>query len=434
MAGNVLDSLKNALPAGGLFTGMEWRFSPEPYPLTKKMVKRLETLGRRLLLFQRACDEIYRRSHKGSLPAWIRDYLDAGKPDSLLKAAHARPNKDALARIIRPDLLVLPDEQLALTEIDSVPGGIGLTAWLGKTYHDLDEAWEIVGSPTGMVDGFGSLFPSGADIVVSKESSDYRPEMEWIAGQLGDGFRVADAENYAPSDRDAYRFFELFDLPNIPPSSKFVDAYRNGDFSITPPMKPWLEEKMWLALFWSGPLRAIWERSLRGAHRKALEDLIPYGWVIDPSPIPHHAALPRLDVQNWDDVGGFSQALRQLVLKRSGFAEDAWGSRSVSVGHDLPQQEWAAAMQRALASYPEAPFVMQEFRNAAIIDHPYFDEEGAVQTMNGRVRLCPYYFVEADGVTVNLGGVLATVTPSDKKVIHGMRDAVMVPCRIDHRS
>jgi len=27
-----------------------------------------------------------------------------------------------------------------------------------------------------------------------------------------------------------------------------------------------------------------------------------------------------------------------------------------------------------------------------------------------------------------LGGVLATVCPADKKILHGMRDAMMLPC------
>ena len=46
--------------------------------------------------------------------------------------------------------------------------------------------------------------------------------------------------------------------------------------------------------------------------------------------------------------------------------------------------------------------------------------------MRGRVRLCPYYFV-SDGNT-KLGGILATIVPADKKLIHGMRDAILVPC------
>ena len=42
-----------------------------------------------------------------------------------------------------------------------------------------------------------------------------------------------------------------------------------------------------------------------------------------------------------------TQKERQLVLKPSGFSELAWGSRGVSIGHDLPQVEWAAALEQA---------------------------------------------------------------------------------------
>ena len=47
--------------------------------------------------------------------------------------------------------------------------------------------------------------------------------------------------------------------------------------------------------------------------------------------------------------------------------------------------------------------------------------------MNGRLRLCPYYFV--DGDSVDLAGVLATFCPADKKIIHGMRDAALLPVK-----
>jgi hypothetical protein len=48
--------------------------------------------------------------------------------------------------------------------------------------------------------------------------------------------------------------------------------------------------------------------------------------------------------------------------------------------------------------------------------------------MSGRARLSPYYFVS--GEKTELAGILATICPADKKVIHGMTDAVMVPCAI----
>ena len=52
--------------------------------------------------------------------------------------------------------------------------------------------------------------------------------------------------------------------------------------------------------------------------------------------------------------------------------------------------------------------------------------------MKGRVRLCPYYFVAGDGdaARAELGGVLATICPADKKIIHGMTEAIFAPCSI----
>ena len=47
--------------------------------------------------------------------------------------------------------------------------------------------------------------------------------------------------------------------------------------------------------------------------------------------------------------------------------------------------------------------------------------------MKGRVRLCPYYFVAGEGDTARpqLGGVLATIVPADKKICprHERRDS-----------
>jgi hypothetical protein len=48
--------------------------------------------------------------------------------------------------------------------------------------------------------------------------------------------------------------------------------------------------------------------------------------------------------------------------------------------------------------------------------------------MTGRARLSPYYFVT--GETVELAGILATICPADKKIIHGMKDAIMAPCAV----
>ncbi|MEO0416423.1 MAG: hypothetical protein AAF226_15875, partial [Verrucomicrobiota bacterium] len=340
---------------------------------------------------------------------------------------------EALPAIIRPDL-IWTDDGFAASELDSVPGGIGLTAWLAQVYAQANPSQSIIGGPNGMVDGFKSIFPNGhADILVSDEAADYRPEMQWLVeNHLGKEFDVQRAEDYRASDRDVYRFYELFDLPNLPNAMDWGAASARGDFALTSPHKPWLEEKMWSALFWSLPLRQTWIAALREANFNRLKNIFPQSWVIDPTEIPHHAAIPGLDISNFSELESFTQKQRQLVLKLSGFNEKAWGSRGVTIGHDAAQSEWAEAVEEAIQSFDSQPYVLQRFHNGKKITHSWYDPEtDEMQIMEGRVRLCPYYFVSNGGKAINLGGVLATICPADKKIIHGMSDAILVPCSLE---
>ncbi len=426
-----LARLRAEIPSAGLFAEKDWLLSPEPLRLGAEVIGELEKLGHRLLLFQRASNELYHRSVAGKAPAWVADYLDRGKPTELIEFARQKQFRNDLPQVIRPDLLLTP-EGFAIAELDSVPGGIGLTAWLSRTYAAL--GFDVLGGADGMLAGFRSVLGDSADILVSEESSTYRPEMEWLAQQANESgatWRVQRAEEFTPhsalrTPHSLYRFFELFDLPNIPSAKAIMDAAAGGAVRMTPPFKPWLEEKLWLALFWARPLRDFWRRELSERHWLTLQNHIPQSWVLDPAPLPHHAVLPWLNIHSWEELAAFSQKERDFVLKVSGFSPEAWGSRGVVVGSDVPQTEWAAAIQRALADFAHHPHVLMRFARSRIIEHPYFDPAtGELRTMRGRVRLCPYYFV-AEG-KARLGGALATIVPADKKLIHGMRDAILVP-------
>jgi hypothetical protein len=75
---------------------------------------------------------------------------------------------------------------------------------------------------------------------------------------------------------------------------------------------------------------------------------------------------------------------------------------------------------------------LQRFHAGKLVNHPWWNPAiGQIERMEGRVRLCPYYFVSAKDDSVSLGGVLATICPADKKILHGMRDAILVPCRVE---
>ena len=445
-----LAAIHSAFPKEGLFAEREWLLSPDAFPIEKKFLADLEQLGHRLFVFQRACNQLYQLSIKGRQPEWVAQYLDAGKPREIIEFSRRKEIRDELPHVIRPDL-VLTDKGYIIAEIDSVPGGIGLTGWLNQTYSTFDS--EIVGGANGMLDGFRSVLPNGGDIVISKESATYRPEMEWLAARLhqravaggddsgsvrraagvnapGYSWRVVSAENYEPQDgRAVYRFFELFDLPNIPGIENTLRANAEGRITLTPPIKPYLEEKMWFALFWLHPLREFWRRELGEKYFIKLQEVIPYSWLLDPTPLPQHGVIPRLEIHDWREAAKFSQKDRDLLLKVSGFSPLGWGSRGIALGSDLPHAEWEKRIDHALATFESSPTILQKFHKGALFEHSYWDpDSGEIRAMKGRVRLCPYYFVESD--RVKLRGALATIVPADKKFLHGMSEAILVPSRM----
>jgi hypothetical protein len=441
-----VEAVRAAHPKQGLFAEKEWLLSPRAFSLSAEFVAELEKLGYRLNLFQRACNLLYQLSVRGKQPAWIAAYLDAGKPPELVALSRERIFRDEVAKIIRPD--IIPTETgFTIAELDSVPGGIGLTAWFNQTYAALGD--DVVGGADGILDGFASIFPGG-DIVVSEEAATYRPEMEWLADQLNRrprsngaaalAWRVTgtaagalepdfEAARAAGRPLNVYRFFEHFDLANVGLADGLIADARTGAVHVTPPFKPYMEEKMWFALFWLGPLREFWRRELGERHWLKLQKVIPRTWIMDPTPLPHHAVIADLEINDWRELASFSQRQRELILKISGYSEVAWGSRGVDLAQDLPHQEWQRAIDRALERFRTNPMLLQRFHKGRLVEQPYLDPAtGEIATMRGRVRLCPYYFL-TDG-KAHLRGVLATVCPPDKKLLHGMKDAIIVPARM----
>ena len=436
--------VRDSLPKGGLFADQEWRISPAPFRLGEELAKDLDSLGRVLLQFYKATNLLYRQSVAAKQPAWVADWLDRGKPSSLIELQRSNALKNELPRVIRPDIL-LTEGGFHITELDSVPGGIGLTAWLNETYSELaerepageSEKLQIIGGSDGMMRGFSGIFGDAPQvhIVVSEEAASYRPEMEWLAAQIDSNrFHVRDAKHTAFGEGDAvYRFFELFDLPNIPSSTDIFQRAMEKRLRITPPPKPVLEEKMTSALLWNRNLRPFWRQELGDAFLNRLQRHTPYTWVMDPTPLPPQGAIPELNLTDWQQLKQLSQRDRDLILKVSGFSEDAWGARGVYLGSDLSQGDWSAVIDQALGGFDRSPYILQRYHKPRVVDSSWFDfTTEKLVTMPGRVRLCPYYFVHGDNdnARTHLGGVLATICPADKKIIHGMKDAILAPCAV----
>ena len=429
-----------------------FRISPQPFTIDIDTYNVLNNLGPLLYKFYQGINNLYDLSVRGHLPNWIHLYLDAGKTELVLNYGRMRRFKQDIPLIIRPDI-ILTDNGLSISELDSVPGGFGLLAALSEQYAEL--GWELVGGNDGIIKGFSNIIRSLTDkpnpilaIIVSQESSDYLGEMQWTASALNKhgllSFTTApediifkenglfvEKNNQLYQIDVVYRFFELFDLKNIPKIDLILYAIRKQLVVVTPPIKSYLEEKMLFALFHHPGLKDYWISQLGESGFHQLKKVFPSTWILDNRPVPPYATIPNLNiaenpVTDWNQLKTMTKSQRELVIKISGFSELAWGSRGVSIGHDMSKADWAEVIDNALDSFPNNPYILQRFMKGRQVSAEYYDfEENKLKNMRGRVRLCPYYMIYDD--KVHLTGALATICPLNKKIIHGMVDSIMIP-------
>ena len=468
------EALKKTFSGRDLFKDKTWLLSPQAFGLSATEMKEIQALGQACYDFYRALELLYVRSSEGKnllrnrelLAPWVAEYLNRGKPDSLVAYGLGRGVRGALPPVIRPDLL-LTDEGFAMTELDSVPGGIGLTAFFNALYKQAHGS-QLAGCDgdkgEDMVDAFYRVLAAKAPnihvpyivILVSDEAETYRPEMEWIAKELrnrGRRVHVFHPDAVMPlgdsicvgidGDPQAvdvvYRFWELFDLSNVSIAEYLLGQCGSGNakggnlLPVVPPMRAFQEEKLSMALFHHRILEDFWREHLSRKSYAILKKTIPQTWVMDPVELPPNAVLdaPFVNgkpIARWEQLIDAGKRERNLILKISGFHESAWGARSVVLGSDSSREEWEEAIWRAVSMASTSLHILQVYKKPKRVVHPVYSEEGSVVSMEGRVRLCPYYFVDDAQQAVDLRGILATLCPADKKIIHGMKDASLIPC------
>lgn len=435
---------------------MAWRVSPEPYRLDPALAARMTALGTPLLRFYQAANKLYQESVKGRQPSWVHRLLDQGKPEHLVEFARMNRFKGQVPRVIRPDLLETEDGGLVAAELDAVPGGIGLTAQMAADYarYGLD----VLGGADGLVEGFASMIRDAAGqgsptlaIVVSEESNDYWGEQVYLGERLTamglktyvlrpKALRFDDEEGVSTLDEETgervridvvYRFFELFDLKNIPKAELLQYAAKKAQVVVTPPYKPYLEEKLLFALYQHPALAGFWRSELSEETREALDPLFPRTWVLDPTPLPPQAVYPDLTigeraVTHFLQLAATTKKERAFVAKPSGFSPLAWGSHGLAFGVDLSNADWQKALEEAMAAYEKTPHLLQRYHKPARTTASHFHfGAGKLVEFEARARYCPYFFVVGD--EARFAGMLVTLAPLDKLAIHGMTDAVMVP-------
>lgn len=450
-------TLKARIEAADLFASKTWQISPTPFKLDRpRALQHLHYIGHALYAFQKAADTLYKHARKNlpiageDQPAWVAQLLDRGKPEWICNLVDLEASAPTIP-VMRPDIL-LTEQGMAITEIDSQPGGIGLTEFLYQMYLEHDTR------PRSMLDGFYNALQDIAQkpaptiaILYNDEGETYWHEFNWIAQQLRaqgkavyaghikqlsintDRAYFDDGQDKHPIDI-IYRFFELYDDTAQPFIRELHALERAQKIRIAPDFHHHLEEKLWLGLFWHPRLQTFWKKTLERRHWLTLCSLIPQGWIVDQTDaLPPSASLwaPQangLPIQDWRELGHATQKERELILKISGFHESAWGARGVTLGSDVSKEDWMDALCKAVENAHTHPHLMQVYAKPRTTEHPAYKDPQTLQDMPWRVRLCPYFFIQKDNP--KLHGILATLCPRNKKIIHGMKDGCMLPTLI----
>jgi hypothetical protein len=460
--------LTEHMPAG-LFGGVgvdedrvAWRLSPEPFWLSPATLAAIEGLGPDLLRFYRTLASLYQRSARGTAPAFIAEDLDRGKPGSVIKLGRQNRLKSDIPRVLRPDL-ILTDDGFTAAELDSVPGGMGFVGAMARAYCEL--GYDTVGGTFGMPDSLAAMLSALAGterpvtaFVVSDESKAYRPEIGWMAetiAERGTGTAFACTPQDIVFTEDAlfarlpdgreekldvlYRNFELFDLLNVPKQELMLYAARHnrvkhdaaaegavrGEIVVRAAAPSAARERC-------GGANSPTMCSTRLARASFLQT-----WILDPRPVPPQAFMHgphrrrRACRARLDATGSARQGRARLrrqavgVLRtRLGFARRArlrTTSRAKTSGRRSSRTASRSSSTRRTSSSASTRGSASRFPITSA-------RRTSIAVLDGRVRLCPYYFVIGDDV--RLGGILATIAPADKRLIHGMSDAILAPCAV----
>jgi hypothetical protein len=173
------------------------------------------------------------------------------------------------------------------------------------------------------------------------------------AGLKGDGTFLS---AYCLSGADI-RLAALMLPPDL--ATKILALWRQTDPEASKVLPPLLElpqdaaAPIWLALLRVRPLRSVWESMLRRDHFETLLQVLPDAWLLDPTPLPPGAVIPRLELASWENLPHLQREGRDFAIA----APESWDGAQELASQDLLQSALAdsATAPQTLVAWPAAP-------------------------------------------------------------------------------
>ncbi len=389
-------------PLFGEYKSVPWLVSPAWFELSNEQISELKKLGGLLYRFLDACNDLYFADEK------VAKLVEQGKPEKVIALQRSFPKE--MPCLIRPDI-VLTEDGFKVTEIELVVGGMGMGSKIKEAHLSvMPVAKPFKGSiPRSFLKAVKPIAGGKKIFLVPSFHSRYLPELKILSKLCRR--KGADVEAMQPEKvRGAmrvgviWRLFEAYEWGKIQLPDK-VPIY--------PPLKQFLEEKIWMALLYCKDYENFWKSRL-GKNFDLLKKYIPPTWVIHENFLP----MPLSELML------LSRKKRQYVTKLSGYSEKAWGGRSFIYWGEPSKKKWKEFLSTAMQS--NQLYILQQFQQSKKHSFPALINGEIKQIDNLRNRLCPFYF--RIGKKAELGDIIVTLRKC--KNVHGATDSIRIPVAI----
>lgn len=380
---------------------LSWPVTAAPQPIPAHCLRAIEAAGPALQEFFAAANRLF------SEVAWLRPLLEKRYHPNYRRLNDAQP--EALPWNPRPDIVPDADWNPKFVELELTIGGRSESALASQVFGLPPETTTV----HLYAEALRRRGLSDRPLVLLSAFHPYYAELLDDAQCYASLLREAGANVVALSDADlAYlsyrdgrlrclrpggefefthfdRFTDIFEIAELTHAGMrpLLEAYLDGVAIDVNTCKQFLDEKLWMALFWDPRLEKQWRRLLSEERWDQLRRLIPFTTYV--------SAETRVPLEGkWQPLMRLAEVSddeRLFCTKESGTSETAAAAQSFRALNTMTRDEVRQHLCRLVQHGP--PSVLQELIESARVDFEavYPDTGQRMSRRHARVKLTPFY-------------------------------------------